>query len=112
MKMTIPYASLYKKVQIILQNKIEEFHYLGYTEITERDLWNYCIDKMWRKEDIQNLRLHQIASGIFNVSGSEIIQYQQLQGLKQSSFDMKISEDDFKNLFQQLPLNLSKNDDN
>ena len=90
--MTVPYASLYEKVQIILQNKVEEFHYLGYKAITEQDLWGFCIDKVWRKEDVQNLRLHQLASGIFNVSASEIIQYFQVHGLKQASFEMELSK--------------------
>ena len=110
--MTVPYASLYEKVQIILQNKVEEFHYLGYKAITEKDLWGFCIDKVWRKQDVQSLKLHQLASGIFNVSASEIIHYQQLHGLKQSSFDIQISEDELKNLFQQLPNNSSNNSGN
>ena len=110
--MTVPYASLYERVQIILKNKVEEFHYLGYKAITEKDLWGFCIDKVWRKEDVQNLRLHQLASGIFNVSASEIIQYQQIHGLKRSSHHLKISEDELKSLFQQLPNNSSKNSEN
>jgi hypothetical protein len=93
--MTVPYASLYEKVLIILQNKVEEFHYLGYKAITEQELWGYCIDKVWRKEDVQNMRLHQLTSGIFNVSASQIIQYQQLHGLKQLSYDVQLSGEGF-----------------
>ena len=109
--LAIPYASLYEKVQIILKNKIEEFHYFGYNSITEQELWEYCINKTWRKRDIQSLRLYELTSGILNVSASEIINYLQVNGLKQNLFEVEISNDELSNLFQQLPSSLSENNE-
>lgn len=88
--MLIPFSDLYEKVQLILKNKIEEFHFYGYNALTEQDLWRYCIDKVWRKQDVQNLRLHELASGIFNVTASEVINYIQISDLKQNLFDVDI----------------------
>ncbi|WP_234417404.1 post-transcriptional regulator [Lysinibacillus sp. 2017] len=109
MNMTVPYASLYEKVQIILENKVEEFHYFGYDSITKQDLWGFCVKKVWRKQDVQSLKLHELTSGIFNVSASEIIQYFQVHGLKQASFEMELSKEGLNELFQLLPTDFSKN---
>ena len=109
--MAIPYASLYEEVQIVLKNKIEEFHYFGYNSITEQDLWQYCIDKVWRKRNVQSLRLYELTSGILNVSASEIINYLQVNELKQNMFDVEISGDELANLFQQLPMNLPEDNE-
>lgn len=107
--MPIPYESLYGKVQIILTSKVEEFHYFGYVTLTEQDLWSYCIDKIWRKQEVSLLKLHELASGIFNVRASEMINYMQINGLKQSAIDIELSPEELQGLFQPLSLSLSKN---
>ena len=68
----IPFSALYEKVQEILNIKVEEFQYLGYPSITPQDLWGYCIEKTWRKKDVENLRLHELTSGIFGASASQV----------------------------------------
>ena len=67
--MPIPYRSLYDKVLIVLDSKIDEFKYYGYKEITKDELWSYCIKK-WRKVNIEQLRLHEVVGTIYNVSVS------------------------------------------
>lgn len=103
MNMTVPFESLYEKVRLILENKVEEFHYFGYDAITEQELWGYCIDKVWRKQEVTSLKLHELASGIFNVSASEVINYLQVNGLKQNPFNVELSKSELNELFLQLP---------
>ena len=98
--MLIPFSGLYEKVQLVLTNKIEEFHYYGYNAITEQDLWRYCIDKVWRKQDVQNLRIHEVASGIFSASASKVLSYMQITEFKQTEMNSKLSEDELHFLLQ------------
>ena len=97
--MQIPFSQLYEQVQDILKNKVDEIHYFGYDSITEQDVWRYCIDKVWRKKDIQNLRLHELASGILGVSASELLNYIQIKDLKQSNVETMMSKDELDELF-------------
>ncbi|MEG0472978.1 MAG: post-transcriptional regulator [Solibacillus sp.] len=97
--MAIPYESLYQKVQIVINNKMEEFQYFGYNAITKEDLWNYCIEKKWRKREIDALKLHEVVATIFAVTSSELINYAQVQGLKEDLFQIEISAEEMDYLF-------------
>ncbi|MCM3720708.1 MULTISPECIES: post-transcriptional regulator [Solibacillus] len=100
--MQIPFFSLYEKVQLILTNKIEEFHYYGYDSITEQDLWKYCIDKVWRKRDVQNMRLHELTAGIFRATASEVLSYMQIKDFKRNELNLKLSNEELQGLFHVL----------
>ncbi|ATP41248.1 hypothetical protein CSE16_14950 [Solibacillus sp. R5-41] len=97
--MAIPYESLYQKVQIVINNKMEEFQYFGYNAITKEDLWNYCVEKKWRKKEIDTLRLHEVVATIFTVTSSELINYAQVKGLKENSFQIEITAEEMNHLF-------------
>ncbi|MGE7021084.1 post-transcriptional regulator [Solibacillus cecembensis] len=103
--MAVPYESLFKEVQIVINNKIEEFQYFGYDAITKEDLWTYCIEKKWRKKDINELRLHEVVATIFTVTSSELINYAQVKGLKASASQMEIPIEEMKHLFHLKPPN-------
>lgn len=98
--MQIPFSELYEKVQLVLTNKIEEFHHYGYNSITEQDLWKYCIDKIWRKQDVQSLRIHELTAGIFSATASAVLNYMQMSDFKQMELNSQITEDEIQFLFQ------------
>ena len=100
--MQIPFFSVYEKVLLILTNKIEEFHYYGYDALTEQDLWKYCVDKVWRKQDVQNLRLHELTSGIFGTTASKVLNYVQISDFKKNELNLKLSQDELHGLFEPL----------
>lgn len=97
--MGILYESLYQKVQIVIDNKMEEFKYFGYEAITKEDLWTYCIEKKWRKKNIDTLRLHEVVATIFSVTSSELVNYAQVKGLVENTFQVEISEEELNLLF-------------
>lgn len=103
--MAIPYESLYQKVQMVLNNKMEEFRYFGYEAITKEDLWNYCIEKKWRKKEVDELRLHEVVATIFAVTSSELISYAQVKGLKEDPFQLEIPAEEMNHLFHLKPPN-------
>ena len=49
--MTHPFISASKElIQPVVSSKMEEFHMLGYEEVTENDLLSYLEMKKWKKE--------------------------------------------------------------
>ena len=96
--MALPYESLYRNVQIVLQSKLEEFKFYQYDAITVEQLWMYCVEKKWRKQVIEELPLHVIVSAIFSVTPSEILNYAQVKDLKSMDEIVELSMEDLEEL--------------
>ena len=96
--MAVPYESLYRNVQIVLQSKLEEFRFYQYDAITVEQLWMYCIEKKWRKQVIEELPLHVAVSAIFSVTPSEILNYVQVKDLQSMDEIVELSVEDLEEL--------------
>lgn len=80
------YEQLFHKVFPALDSKMNEFNFYEYNAISIDDLWNYCIEKKWRKKKVEQLRLHEIVSTILNITPSEIVSHGQVQEFKKSDW--------------------------
>ena len=69
------YGQMYDKLQMVLQSKIEEFRFLDYDTITPEQIWNFCVEKKWRKKNIAELRLYELVATVYNVTPSEVLSY-------------------------------------
>ena len=96
--MVVPYESLYRNVQIVLQSKMEEFRFHQYNAITVEQLWMYCIEKKWRKQVTEDLPLHVIVSTIFSVTPSEILNYAQVKDLQSMNGIIELSTEELEEL--------------
>lgn len=96
--MTVPYEALYNDVEIILQSKLEEFQFYEYDAITMEQLWMYCVEKKWRKKTIEELRLHEIASTIFSITPSELLNYVQVKSLQSHEGLVEINIEELEEL--------------
>ena len=96
--MVVPYESLYRKVQIVLQSKLEEFQLYQYDAITIEQLWMYCVEKKWRKRVIEELPLHVVVSAIFSVTPSELLNYAQVESLKAIDGIVELSAEELEEL--------------
>ena len=76
--MDIKFPNRFKEVHYVLQSKVEELRYLNYTSITDQKVWEYCVEKKWRKKDVESLPIHEMVSDIFRVSASDLINYIQI----------------------------------
>ena len=85
--MVILYEHLYKQVELVLRSKVEECHYHRYTEIYEDDIWYYCTEKVWRKEDIASLPIHRVVHTILRLTPSEILAYEQSKQAKKAEVE-------------------------
>ena len=61
---------LYKRVSPALYSKVKEIKRMGYTLVTEKDVWNYLVDNDWKNRT--NLELYDLISDIMNVDNYKI----------------------------------------
>lgn len=64
---------LYKRVLPALYSKIKEVRKLGFKFITEKDIWNYLVEKEWKKRI--NLELFDLINDILYVNNYELNDY-------------------------------------
>lgn len=64
---------LYKRVSPALYSKLKEIKRLGYTLVTEKDIWNYLVDNEWKNRT--NLELYDLISDIMNADNYKINDY-------------------------------------
>lgn len=78
----VKFLSRFKEVQYVLQSKYEELRYLNYDSISVKIIWEYCVEKKWRKKDVQQMPIHEMVSDIFRIAASDLIHYIQISEQK------------------------------
>lgn len=64
---------LYNRVLPALYSKRKEINSLGFKLVTEKDIWNYLVEKEWKTK--KNLELHDLINDIFYVDNIKINDY-------------------------------------
>lgn len=82
----------------MLQSKIDECQYLNYPTITKEQLWDFCVEKKWRKKNVDELRMYELVSTIFAVTPSEIISYFNQNSIAAASSLAEIDPDELEML--------------
>lgn len=98
--MSIPYEPLYRKLEIVLDSKIEEFHFNQYKKIKKEDIWNYCLYKKWAKQKVEDIPMHQLVNTIFSVKASDLFMYEQIIGYQQLKNNSLLNEEEMELLLQ------------
>ncbi|CAH0132957.1 post-transcriptional regulator [Priestia megaterium] len=97
--MTHPFISASKElIQPVLSSKMEEFHMLGYEEVTENDLLSYLEMKKWKKE--KELSLHQVVNDILSVKITQVMSYVTIESYKSDIFSSVNNGEDWKELLK------------
>lgn len=60
-------------VQPALSCKVSEFHSLGYHQVTEEDIWNCLVQKVWKGNPSKHL--YEIVQDIFHLGTAEYMSY-------------------------------------
>lgn len=94
----VPYEKLFNKVLPVLESKMEEIKIHGYERITIEDIWNYCIQKKWRKKNIDEMQIHEVVETIFSLQASEIVSYFQIQQFQTTNWFSELHQDELKEL--------------
>ena len=64
---------LFNRVKPALYSKLKEIHNLGFTMVSEKDIWNYLVINNWKNRI--NLELHEIISDILYADNYMIYEY-------------------------------------
>ena len=96
--MSIQHEQLFEKIRPAIDSKIEECKYYQYDAITAEELWRYCVEKKWRKKNIEQLRLHEIIATIFAISPSDIVSFNQVEFLQSNDWFTDLNTEELKML--------------
>lgn len=99
----IKFTDQYDTVLPALESKCAEFHYFQYDTFTPEDLWNYCIQKKWKKRDVGEMRLHEMVNDIMEMTASEFVAYHQVEGLRGGNWFSDMKHDDLEQLLRPSP---------
>lgn len=78
-------GDLFEQVLPALSNKTDEFSFYGYDSVTEEDLWTYCLAKLWRKKDLQEISVHEAVGDILSISPARYMTHTQVEGFKKAA---------------------------
>ncbi|MFJ6208246.1 post-transcriptional regulator [Lysinibacillus sp. NPDC092081] len=96
--MSMQYEQLFEKIRPAIDSKIEEFKHYQYDAITAEELWRYCVEKKWRKKNIDQIRLHEVIATIFAVSPSDIVSFNQVEFLQNNDWFTELNTEELKML--------------
>ncbi|PZX07111.1 ComN-like post-transcriptional regulator [Psychrobacillus insolitus] len=94
--MEIRYKEMYTHVLPAIESKKSEFEVYNYQTVTEEDIWNYCVTKKWRKEDIAMLPLHKVINDVLSISSAEFMTFEQIEKYKSSNWFKDINKEELQ----------------
>lgn len=92
---------LFTKMMPALISKKNEFHLYGYASVTEEEIWTYCLRKVWRNQDVQSLRIHQLANGILSILPAAFMTYTQIEEQRNVDWFSDLNNDELQILLSQ-----------
>jgi hypothetical protein len=64
---------LYDRVRPALYSKQKETRRLGLKYVTEKDIWNYLVENVWKSKE--NLELHELINDILYANNYDLNEY-------------------------------------
>lgn len=99
---TKAWESYREELKPALESKVNELHLLGYSNVTEDQLWTYLLAKKWKKLGV-DVRVHSIVHDILAVKPQEFMSYQTVEAFKSPNLFAKIDEAELKELLSFKP---------
>ncbi len=92
--MSVPYKELYDRMRPVLQSKCEELQLYEYKDVMLEQLWLFCVERKWRKKNIEEIRPHEMVAAILSISPADLMQYAQTKEMSQHDHILEISQDE------------------
>jgi hypothetical protein len=86
------YDRFREEVSPALKSKKEEFHILGYDQVTEKELWSYLKNKKWKKPK-EDVHIYEIVGDILSIKVGEYMNYATTQAFLEPNFSFDNAED-------------------
>lgn len=95
-KMTKKIDEQYENMKPVLFSKKNEFHLYGYTTVTEKEIWDYCVQKLWRNKDIESMRIYQIVNDILKVLPAAFMTFTQIEEQRETDWFSELNSDELQ----------------
>ncbi|MFS0575329.1 post-transcriptional regulator [Sporosarcina sp. 179-K 3D1 HS] len=105
--MPIQFEQQFTHMLPALDSKKNELHLYGYTSVTEKDIWTYCVRKKWRRKDVASMRVFEIAKDILRISPAEFMTFTQIEEQRDSSWFSDLNSEELQALL--APQKVEKN---
>ncbi|MHA6259298.1 post-transcriptional regulator [Sporosarcina sp. CAU 1771] len=96
--MEIQFNQLFSHMLPALESKKNEFHLYGYTTVTEEDIWTYCVQKKWRRKNVDSMRTYEIANDILQLLPAAFMTFTQIEEQRASDWFSDINSDELQAL--------------
>ncbi|WP_082295020.1 post-transcriptional regulator [Sporosarcina ureilytica] len=81
-----------------LESKRNEFVLYGYTTVTKEDIWVYCLRKVWRNKNVEELPVHKIANDILQISPAAFMTFTQIEAQRDADWFSDLNSDELQML--------------
>lgn len=79
-----------------LESKRNEFHLYGYTTVTNEDIWNFCVHKIWRNKNIDEIAVHKIVNDILKISPAAFMTFTQIEAQRDTDWFSDLNSDELQ----------------
>lgn len=91
-----------------LESKRNEFRLYGYTTVTKEDIWVYCLRKVWRNQNVEEMSIHKIANDILQISPAAFMTFTQIEAQRDKDWFSDLNSEELQMLLG--PRDERKND--
>ncbi|WP_147532470.1 post-transcriptional regulator [Bacillus marasmi] len=92
MENTHEYERFRELVSPALKSKVSEFQILGYESVSEQEVWDFLINKQWRKVK-EDIHLYEIIRDVLGVQVGQYMSYATVEAFRTPEFDLENEED-------------------
>ncbi len=86
------YEQFRKNVRPAIKSKLEELEMLGYGAVTEKEVWDYLLNKKWKKPK-EDAHLFEIVADILAIKPGEFMNYATVEAFKHGSSTLSDEEE-------------------
>lgn len=75
---------LYEMIEELCKSKAEEFHFIGYEQVTSKDIWD-CVSSGYAKKGLPEL--HRLVNDILSLKPTKFMNYLTISAYKGDLFN-------------------------
>lgn len=92
--MVLKHADVFKTIYPVLESKREELSFYGYDTVTSEAIWTFCLKKLWKNQDIEQIPLHKLTNDVFQISPSAFMMFTQIEEQRNSNWFSDVNADE------------------
>lgn len=87
------FEEIYTNMLPVLESKKYEFDLYGYTTVTREDIWIYCIQKVWRNKNVEEIPIHKMVNDILHISPAAFMTYTQIETHREADWFSELNKE-------------------